>query len=198
MSLYLPNEKTIVLFFFGVIVFLFIMFILYSISRNKQINKLKRTNKDLKLIINKNSNPLYLVKVKEDLENRFLYMKEIIDIIYKTCDNPPKFKEKIGSKFLEDKENKLLKNLFYDIFYVTNQYSNGLIDYLKEEFHLTEAELRLCCLLYWGFNNNQICTIENIIESSYYVKCFRIKVKLKLNKEERISDFLKKYQLKLA
>lgn len=132
-------------------------------------------------------------EVRECVENRLEQDKELLQELYMSCDNFPKYEGRLASLLEKLYVDKRLPLMTGDIVHLTDMCENGAISALKREFSLTNNEQKICCYLYWGFKWQQICTAEYIKENAYNVRCSRIRKKFALPKERNLPQFIKDY-----
>ncbi len=136
-------------------------------------------------------------KVREEVMDvtyrRFAVLHNIYEMLYLTCNNSPKQNIKLAGYLEEEYKNGRLGVLSDDIVYSLNLCEGGALMKMASDYGLTDIELKTCCYIHVGFKWQQTCTAENITENAYSVRCSRIRKKLRLEKDERIPDFIESY-----
>ena len=131
--------------------------------------------------------------IKEAVSKRYDTLKGFYQLMYLVCDNLPKHSDKLCRFAAQTLSNGALSDLCSDIVHVTNMCEDGAISRMAKEFKLTEIETRTCCFIYWGFQWQQTCLVENLTENAYNVRCSGIRKKFNLTKEETVPAFIEKY-----
>ncbi len=139
------------------------------------------------------ASPLSAMQMNQALERRVEALKLFYEQMYYTCDNFPKYAGKMQDYFVENYHNGGIRDFAADIVYATDVARNGAITRMAMEYGLTDLETRTCCFLYLGFTWQQTCAAELLTENAYSVRCSRIRKKLRLEKDDRIPDFIKRY-----
>jgi len=159
--------------------------VMYLVAERK---KYRKKEADRAALLNK-----YLSGVKESVKNEVLVQREMLDLIYSTCDNFQRHQAAIADKIAQLFDEGAFHALCANIEHLANIAENGALYRMAEEYSLTELELRTCCFIYFGFKWQEICTSESISENAYNVRCSRIRKKLGLSKEEKIPAFISEY-----
>ena len=131
--------------------------------------------------------------IAESVKKEIEACRELMHMAYYTCDNFPKYKEKIAETVAGMYESRMMHNLCGNIVILANLAEDGAFYKLAEEFKLSDLELRTCCFIHFGFKWQETCTADSLTENAYNVRCSRIRKKMGLAKEERIPDFLSNY-----
>ncbi|HBO25249.1 MULTISPECIES: tetratricopeptide repeat protein [Culturomica] len=141
---------------------------------NKEIAELK--NKLDVLLNENNENEIRLKKVMCD---KILYIQKIADITSIYDNNAELFLEKIKATII----NAGRDTYFGELHEVVNDRFYGIVNYLKDKHPtLNEDEINLCCLICFGFDNNQISILfghKNY--NSIFTKRHKVRKKLGIN-----------------
>lgn len=141
---------------------------------NKEISELK--NK-LDVLLNKNNKNE--IRLNEVMCEKILYLQKIADITSLYDNNAELFLEKIKTTII----NAERKTYFGELHEVVNDRFYGVVNYLKDNYPtLNEDEINLCCLICFGFNNNQISILfghKNY--NSIFTKRHKVRKKLGVN-----------------
>lgn len=138
------------------------------------------------------------IDVKGQVASRADALKAFYELVYYSCDNFPKYADKLSGYLSQGYEDGSFGNFMADIVPAVNLAEKGAIDRMAEEFALTDLDIRTCCYIHLGFTWQQACTAERISENAYNVRCSRIRKKLGLDKDETISGFMAAYCLKYS
>ncbi len=92
-------------------------------------------------------------RLQEVLTNKMLHIQKLVDYLFLYENNPDEFKKKIRIAVVQAKKDEY----FGELHEIVNDRYYGIVDHLKR-LHpsLSNDELSLCCLICFGFNNNQI------------------------------------------
>lgn len=92
-------------------------------------------------------------RLQEVLTNKMLHIQRLVDYLFLYENNPDEFKKKVRVGVVQAKKDEY----FGELHEIVNDRYHGVVDELKR-LHpsLTADELNLCCLICFGFNNNQI------------------------------------------
>lgn len=141
---------------------------------NKEISELK--NKLDALLNENNENEIKLKKVMCD---KILYIQKLADITSIYDNNAELFLEKIKTTIINAERD----TYFGDLHEVVNDRFYGIVNYLKDKYPtLNEDEINLCCLICFGFDNNQISILfghKNY--NSIFTKRHKVRKKLGIN-----------------
>ncbi len=137
--------------------------------------------------------PLEQHNLKSQMQSRAKVLKEFYENVYYSCDNFPKYAEKLSGYFSKSFEDGSLKDFVADMVFVVNVAEGGAFEKMAKEYALTESDIRTCCYIHLGFTWQQACTAEKITENAYNVRCSRVRKKFGLERDEKISDFLAHY-----
>ena len=137
--------------------------------------------------------PLQREGIAESVRKEVEAWRELMQMTYYSCDNFPKYQEKIAETVAGMYEKHMMHNLCGNIVIMANLAEDGAFYKLAEEFKLSDLELRTCCFIHFGFKWQETCTADSLTENAYNVRCSRIRKKMGLAKEERIPDFLSNY-----
>ncbi len=135
----------------------------------------------------------YLSGAKDSVKSEVLVLRELLDLIYATCDNFKRNQTTITDKIAQLFEAGAFQALCANVVHLANIAENGALYTMAEKHSLTELELRTCCFIHLGFRWQEICTAESLSENAYNVRCSRIRKKLGLSKDEKIPAFISEY-----
>lgn len=130
---------------------------------------------------------------EESLQKRADALKLFYEQMYYSCDNFAKYAGKLQEYFQENYPQGGMRDFTADIVYSVDAVKSGALSRMAVEYGLTDLELRTCCFIHLGFTWQQTCAAELLTENAYNVRCSRIRKKLRLDKDERIPDFLNRY-----
>jgi tetratricopeptide (TPR) repeat protein len=92
-------------------------------------------------------------RLHEVLTTKMLQLQRIVDYMYLHDNNPDEFKKKVRDEVVQAGKDEY----FGDLHEIVNEKYFGIVDYLKGNYpSLSNDELNICCLVCFGFNNNQI------------------------------------------
>lgn len=134
-----------------------------------------------------------LDQARECVQREVEAQRELMELMYFTCDNFQKHQQSIAEKIAGMYGNGTLQGVCANIVNQANLAENGALYKLAKEYSLTDNELRVCCYIHLGFKWQEICTADTITENAYSVRCSRIRKKLGLSKDERIPVFISEY-----
>ena len=175
------QDKVLVHILCGIIVLLVIVVILLAM----RISALNR------FIDSRHRIPLPVIK--GSVAGRYETLKRFYHLLYLVCDNFPKYQDRIVQFVSLAHSDGSVSNLCSDIVHVTKLCEGGSIEKLAQQYKLTDVETRTCCFIYWGFKWQQTCLVENLTENAYNVRCYRIRKKFNLAKEETVPAFIEKF-----
>ena len=153
----------------------------------------RRVNRALKQEISVRVLPKVMEEMKEMTYRRFALLHNIYGMLLYTCNNSPKQINELAEYLVEEYKEGRISSLSNDIVYSLNLCEGGALFRMAQEYRLTDIELRTCCYIHVGFKWQQTCTAENITENAYNVRCSRIRKKLRMEREERIPEFIEDY-----
>lgn len=153
----------------------------------------RRVNRALNQEISVRVLPEVRDEMKEMIYRRFALLHNIYGMLFYTCNNSPKHNDKLADYLEKEYIDGRLGSLSDDIVYSLNLCEGGALFKMAQEYKLTGIELKTCCYIHIGFKWQQTCTAENITENAYNVRCSRIRKKLRMEKEERIPEFIEEY-----
>ena len=131
--------------------------------------------------------------LKEITYRRFAIMHNMYEMLFLTCGNSPKYNGKLADYLAQEYTSGRVGALSEDIVYSLNLCEGGALFKMAQEYGLTDIELRTCCYIHAGFKWQQTCTAENLTENAYSVRCSRIRKKLRMEKDEKLPDFIRNY-----
>jgi tetratricopeptide (TPR) repeat protein len=118
---------------------------------SSQMNEFEDLRKSLSDVLDKHNEKE--ARLHDLLTNKMLHLKKMVDYLFLYDNNPDEFKKRVGSAVIQAEKD----TYFGELREVVNEKFAGIVDYLEVQFPtLTEDELNLCCLVCFGFNNNQI------------------------------------------
>lgn len=130
------------------------------------------------------------------LRQRIDNMQKMINDLNMFEHNP----DKLVKRFKEYTRSEYDKTAFRSLCSVVNVFGYGIVDYLRKTYpKLSDSEMQLCCLLCLGFSTSCIRHIfnHNNLDSIYTIR-FRVRVKLGLNREDKLESFLQNKMLELS
>ena len=131
--------------------------------------------------------------LKEITYRRFAIVHNMYEMLFLTCGNSPKYNGKLADYLAQEYTSGRVGALSEDIVYSLNLCEGGALYKMASEYGLTDLELRTCCYIHAGFKWQQTCTAENLTENAYSVRCSRIRKKLRMEKDEKIPEFIRNY-----
>lgn len=178
---------------------LVILFLLFKINKQKEINRIKADNEALEKERIKQQAALDLMKKEEQLisanmeisvrENELNALKNRLnEHLDKSYD--PQFddlRKLLNQIKYSEKKNEQLKNLDAVVSLNSNKFYTKL-----KELHpkLTESEMRLLSLIRLNLGNDELLLIFNISKSSLNTKRYRIRKKMGLASEDSLEDYI--------
>ena len=160
-------------------------------SLNKRLGEFDLLKKNMDEVLDeKNAQETRLGEV---LLHRVYRIQKIANYLYLYENNPAEFIRKVRNAIIVAERD----DYFGTLHEVVNRKYAGIVDYLTQRFPtLTESELNLCCLICFGFNNNQIGILFGHTNSgSIFTNRHKLRKKLALWPNY---DSLEGYLLKLV
>ncbi len=103
-------------------------------------------------------------RLHQVLTNKMLHVQKILDYLFLYDNNPDEFKRKVDTAIIQVEKD----SYFGELHEIVNEKYAGVIDYLKQKFpDLSQEELNLCCLICFGFNNNQMGILFGLVRKLY-------------------------------
>ncbi len=197
------HRKTITIGMLLVIVFFVILIgiLIYRLLKQKQeqnndyvsmIEALKEEHEQSKnnfLVILNEKNERE-AKLKQALTKRLEIIKKLTEFSYRynNADFDAIFCKKVKELM---KVNTLTQDTLSDLIEVVNINYGGIIDYLKQNYQLSNEDLTLCCFIISGFSFQEMSILYNITVKSLYMRCCRLGKKMAL--EQPLATFLKNH-----
>lgn len=129
------------------------------------------------------------IRLQQVLNDKILQLQKIVDHLFIYENNPEEFKKKVRSAIVQAEKDQY----FGELHEIVNQKYHGIVDHLKSEYpDLSEDEINMCCLICFGFNNNQISILFGHTNSnSIFNKRHKLRKKLGLwPKYESLETYL--------
>lgn len=127
-------------------------------------------------------------KLKQALSRRLDIIKKLTELSYRY--NNSNFDNIFCNKVKElMKVNTLTQDTLSDLIEVVNINYGGIVDYLKQNYQLSNEDLTLCCFIISGFSFQEMSILYNITVKSLYMRCCRLGKKMAL--EQPLATFLK-------
>lgn len=133
---------------------------------------------------------------KNALDDRLSSIKDLIEIVTNSGENTDLFLKRF-KKYISLESGKNTK-LFTNLQELVNLHYNGVIDYLKNEYPLSNEDLNFCCLIYLKIPVNGIqlmCNYTNM--DSLYNRRYKIRQRMKLSSGVNLDHFLEELVEKL-
>ena len=180
----------------GIIIVIFILLLVLR-SRNKKIHESRRAIEELEQYVDRLSTQIedfenmkerlsYVLnekdeketRLKEVLTNKILHLQKLLDIASIYNNRPEKFITQVKQSVLEGGKDVY----FGELQEIVNDKFHGIVDYLKINYpDLSDDELNLCCLICFGFTNNQISILFGHTNSnSIFTKRHKLRKKIGL------------------
>jgi chromosome segregation ATPase len=116
-----------------------------------QMNEFDSIKNNLSVVLDKHTEKES--RLHEVLTNKMLHVQKLVDYLFLYDNNPDEFKKKIGSAVIQAERDRY----FGELHEIVNEKYAGIVDYLKQQHPtLSDDELNICCLICFGFNNNQM------------------------------------------
>ena len=117
-------------------------------------------------------------RLKDMLDYKIRYIQEIVDYLLLHENDPEKFKKKVRTAIIEAKKDEY----FGELHEIVNSKFYGIADHLMSNHRsLSPDEITLCCLICFGFSNNQISILFGHTNSnSVFNKRHKLRRKLNL------------------
>lgn len=169
----------------------------YIDNLNSQIGEVEELRDRLSGVLSeKNDNERRLMEV---MDNKVSNMQKILELASLYSNNAELFHEKFKKDLWQESKNEY----FGDMYEIVNNRFYGVIEYLKEKYpDLNNEDLNLCCLICFGFSNNQISLLfGHTNPDSIFTKRHKLRKKLgiwasKTTLESFIGDILKELEEK--
>ncbi len=171
----------------GTSVLFILMSTVISLFKNKQ--KIQKESDRVKTELEKKSHDLQtqtmdLIRMNNSLNELEEGLK---DLKSKISEYSPEVQKLINSI----KVNKYQEKQWEDFNQYFNSTNNGFVDYMKEAFpQLTRNDIKICLLILMNLSRTEIATMLNIECKSVSVSMCRIKKKLGLSEQIKLSDYL--------
>ncbi len=144
--------------------FVFISFLIFTVNKRREkivqlqadldgmtsrMNEFDDLKNNLSTVLDRHTEKE--TRLHEVLINKMLHIQKLVDYLFLYENNPDEFQKKVSTAVIQAE-----KDRYFGELHEIEKYA-GVVDYLKEHYPtLSEDELNICCLICFGFNNNQI------------------------------------------